>query len=363
MTRILHIVPQVPPAVCGIGDYAWLLAQALRDEHDIHSSLLSAGTNWTKPEGVAEFPLYRLPELTTQALVNFVIARPGEFDALVLHMSSYGYQKRGVPMWLASGWRQLSQMTSRPRLITMFHELFASGPASSSAFWLKPLQQHVLRIIAQSSDSLRTNREAYAEWLRQLSKLKSAKVTAMPVFSNLGEPKLLLSWLEREPAMALFASGSHSGQSPDCMVQKAMNVCRRLGLKRLHLIGGNEITVKRDSILEVVRHGFMSASSVSRLLLSCRMAYTAYHSEYLAKSGIVAAFAAHGLVLITQGKASILPDGLEDKKNVFHEEFLCKNLPAQAELERTGGALRQWYETHSIVATAEDYSREIQRKE
>lgn len=56
MKRVLHVVPRVPPAVCGIGDYAWLLAQALRDGHDIHSSFLSAGTNWTPPQGETEFP-------------------------------------------------------------------------------------------------------------------------------------------------------------------------------------------------------------------------------------------------------------------------------------------------------------------
>ncbi len=360
MTRILHIVPQVPPAVCGIGDYAWLLAQALRDEHDIHSSLLSAGTNWTKPEGVAEFPLYRLPELTTQALVNFVIARPGEFDALVLHMSSYGYQKRGVPMWLASGWRQLSQMPPRPRLITMFHELFASGSASSSAFWLKPLQQHILRVIARSSDGVRTNREAYAVWLRGASARKTSPIVAMPVFSNLGEPAHLPPWSERELAMVMLAWGIHSGEGLDAVLRRATSLGSRLGMKRLHLIGGKPVQVPQDLDLEVEHHGFMNVADFSALLASCRLAYTAYSPQHFGKSGLMAAFAAHGLAVITQGREPILPDGLRSGVNVVHESMLqAEAVVDPLELEKLGTALRVWYDGHSLKKNATSYVAQL----
>ena len=62
MIRVLQILPRVPPAVCGIGDYAWGIARKLRNEHGIHSSFLAAGTTWTQPVGETEFPVFRLPE-------------------------------------------------------------------------------------------------------------------------------------------------------------------------------------------------------------------------------------------------------------------------------------------------------------
>jgi len=360
MIRILHIVPQVPPAVCGIGDYAWLLAQALRDEHDIQSSFLSAGTNWTKPEGVTEFPVYRLAELTTRALVNFVAARPGEFDAIVLHMSSYGYQKRGVPGWLASGWRQLSQMNPRPRLITMFHELFASGSASSSAFWLQPLQQHVLRIIARASDGLRTNREAYADWVRGVSAKKTPHVVAMPVFSNLGEPLHLPAWNERELSMTMLSWGIHSGEGLDVVVRKAASLGGRLGMKRLHLIGGKPVQVPQDLDLDVKHHGFMNVADFSALLASCRLAYTAYSPQHFGKSGLMAAFAAHGLAVITQGREPILPDGLKSGVNVVHELMLqAEEVVDPLQLEKLGTALRVWYDGHSLKKNAASYALQM----
>lgn len=362
MIRVLHLLPRVPPAVCGIGDYAWLLAQALRDTHGIHSSFLSAGTDWTKPEGDTEFPVFRLPELTAKALVEFVVARKHEFQAVVLHMSPYGYQKRAVPYWLASGWQQLSQMPGRPRLITMFHELYASSSMRSSAFWLKPLQKWVLRTVARASDGLRTNRQGYADWLERELGGKDGAVTVMPVFSNLGEPEVLPAWEAREPSMALFAWGIHSGESLDTVVGKAAAWGRHLGIKRLHLIGCKERVDGFGLGIEVVRHGFMEASAVSALLSSCRMAYTAYSPEHFGKSTLMAAFAAHGLAVIVQGRQASLPDGLSDGINILNESTIsAEGVPAAAKLEVLGTALRRWYDQHSLQRNAESYADQIQR--
>lgn len=353
--KILQILPRVPPAVCGIGDYGWLLARELRDAHDIHSTFLAAGTSWTQPEGETEFPVHRLLERSTEALVAFVESRKNDFDAVVLHMSPYGFQKRAVPLWLARAWRRLTHLPGRPRLLTMFHELYASGPVTSSAFWLQPLQKQVLRTVARASDALRTNRQAYAEWLK---KAAGSKVTVMPVFSTLGEPKVLPPWEEREPAMAMFGWGIHSGESLEAVTRKALACCQRLGFKRLHLIGGPGTAEPGVAGVEIVRHGFMEAAAMSRLLTSSRAAYTAYHPRYFGKSTLVAAFAAHGLLLITQGTSPVLPDGLELGRHVLHESLLDAAW-GQEWLETISHALRQWYDEHSLARTAMSYADQL----
>jgi len=360
MMRILQILPRVPPATCGIGDYAWGIARRLRDKHEIESGFLSAGTSWTQPVGETEFPVFRLPQLTAQALGDFMTARAGEYDAVVLHMSPYGYQKRGVPIWLASGWQRIARMPRRPRLITMFHELYASGSMRSSAFWLQPLQKWVLRAVAKASDGLRTNRQGYAGWLERELGLKEGAVTVMPVFSNFGEPAELPSWENREPAMAVFAWGIHSGESLDSVVGKAAAWGRRFGIERLHLIGCKEPVDEAGLGLEVVRHGFMEASAVSALLSSCRMAYTAYSPEHFGKSTLMAAFAAHGLVVITQGQHTRLPDGLIDGVNVLNESTLMP--PGTSDVthfEVLSAAFKRWYDHHSLNQNAESLRRQI----
>lgn len=362
MIRVLQILPRVPPAVCGIGDYAWGIARKLRDEHGIHSSFLAAGTTWTQPVGETEFPVFRLPELSAKALVEFVAARKDGFQAVVLHLSPYGYQKRAVPFWLASGWRQLSRLPGRPRLITMFHELYASGSMRSSAFWLQPLQKWVLRTVARASDGLRTNRQGYADWLQGISGLKTTQVEVMPVYSNFGEPEVLPSWNEREAAMALFCWGIHSGESLEAVVRKAAAHCQRFGLRRLHLMGCKQEPEPDQAQVEYVRHGFLEAAALSRLLLSCRMAYTAYSPLHLGKSTLVAAFAAHGLVMITQGKSAALPDGLNDGLNVLNESSLEGHLMQAAEpMAGIGASLRRWYDQHSLDQNAQSYASQIKR--
>lgn len=362
MIRVLQILPRVPPAVCGIGDYAWGIARKLRNEHGIQTSFLAAGTTWTQPVGETEFPVFRLPELKAKALVGFVEARKDDFQAVVLHLSPYGYQKRAVPIWLASGWQQLSQMPGRPRLITMFHELYATGSMRSSAFWLQPLQKWVLRTVARASDGLRTNRQGYADWLLGIAGLKTAQVEVMPVYSNFGEPEVLPSWNEREAAMALFCWGIHSGESLETVVRKAVAHCQRFGLRRLHLIGCKQELEPGQAHVEYVRHGFLEAAALSRLLLSCRMAYTAYSPEHLAKSTLVAAFAAHGLATITQGKSAALPDVLKDGVTVLNESpLLMEDTPGVEEIEKIGGALRHWYDQHSLDQHAQSYAAQIKR--
>ncbi len=357
--KILQITPRVPPAVCGVGDYAWLLAQALRDEHDIHSSFLSAGTIWTKPVGGTEFPVFRLPELTATALLDFIAFRTGEFEAIVLHMSPYGYQKRGVPFWLAAAWRQLSRMEAAPRLITMFHELYASGPLSSSAFWLQPMQKWVLRIVAQVSDGIRTNRESYAEWLRYLPGLKHADVTIMPVFSNFGEPAKVLPAQSREPRIVMFASGMHGGADAEKNIRMVAELAKRLGMHELHVIGGKALE-HTDNNLKVLSHSYMPAADISKLLISARMAFTDYHPQFMAKSGVLAGYAAHSLSVITPAPAGELPDGLAaGRELVCLSDCMAHSPLDKIDIESTGACLHRWYEGHSLAATAASYAQQL----
>jgi hypothetical protein len=359
MTNLLQILPRVPPAVCGIGDYAWGIARGLRDDHAIHSQFLSAGTSWSVPQCETEFPVSRVSSLTASSLVDFVQGQQ-EVDAIVLHMSSYGYQKRAVPLWMASAWQRLARFPQRPRMIAMFHELYASGPVRSSAFWLQPLQKWVLRRLARASDALRTNRQSYADWLLGVPGLQTNQVEVMPVHSNFGEPELLPSLKQREPAMAMFASGIHSGESMETVLGRAAACCRRFGLSRLHLIGWKKDIDETGLGVEVVRHGFLEATEISRLLLNCRMAYTAYSPLHFGKSGVVAAFAAHGLVVITQGRSPELPDGLEDGRNVLHEASLSERQSPTAEgLDLIGRNLRTWYDAHSLAANVRSYAAQI----
>jgi hypothetical protein len=358
--QVLQILPKVPPAVCGVGDYAWALARCLQDDLGIHSRFLCGGTTWQEPAGQTEFPVHRLPGLTASQLLNFLNPRMHEFSSVILHMSSYGFQKRGVPLWLTSAWEKLALMPERPRLLTMFHELAASGPATSSAFWLRPLQQWVMRRIARASDGLRTNREGYAAWLRSVPGMEGRDVLVMPVFSNFGEPSILPAWQEREAAMSMFGWGIFSGESLAATISRAAAHCRRLGLSRLHVLGGGVLPEVETPGVEVRGHGFMAAADISRLMLSCRVGYSAYNPEYFGKSTLMAAFASHGLAVICQGRRAKLEDGLQDGVHLLNETTLertadVSKLPWAAMAD----ALKGWYDRHSLALNAASYADQL----
>ena len=352
MNRLLQILPRVPPAVCGVGDYAWNLALALEQHEGISSRFLSAGTTWTDPGPAAtRFPVHRLARLSAKALLDWVRGHAAEFDAILLHLSPYGFQKRAVPFWLAAAVRRLAQTRGLPPLITYFHELFASGPPTSSTFWLQPLQKRVLRHIARGSSARLTNRQAYADWLDEHPGARATEV--IPVFSNLGELANPPALADRPPAMLLFASSNHSGEPVEALIQRAGHWARAFGLDRLHVIGRLANPPPRMERVTLECHGYLAAEQASALLAGSRLGFTAYNPAYLAKSGFFASQAAHGMVVIAQGRATNLPDGLIHGVHLLNESQLDPSaLPDAQALQKLASSLHAWYRFHDLRATA-----------
>src|SRR5207302_4436653 len=155
--EIVQIVPYLPPAISGVGDYAILLARELQSSHGISSRfvLVSDERSLETPD---DFPVSVIGRRTA-SLIEALHGR----NVVCLHYVGYGYQKRGYPAWLARGLRTWKRENGTCNLVTMFHEIFATGKIWNSSFWLSRLQRRVARSIANTSDSLLTNRHAYAE--------------------------------------------------------------------------------------------------------------------------------------------------------------------------------------------------------
>lgn len=152
MPTILHLVPRLPPLTDGVGDYARQLAQALRREGGLDSAFLVADPAWQGDARLDGCPVHRLPARTAAALAGALNAAGG--DAVLLHYVGYGYHPRGVPRWLLAGltaWRRGGSgqreraLAAPPPLLTLFHELWSSGPPWSSVFYLGWLQRRLAR--------------------------------------------------------------------------------------------------------------------------------------------------------------------------------------------------------------------------
>jgi hypothetical protein len=89
-------------------------------------------------------------------------------------------------------------------LVTIFHELYASGRPWQSAFWLSPLQKHIARRILNLSSLAITPTDLYRKRLSRLREDSAIKITAMPVFSNVGEPSCVAPPCTRSAAAVVF---------------------------------------------------------------------------------------------------------------------------------------------------------------
>src|SRR5262249_25616277 len=131
-----------------------------------------------------------VPKRKAQILADTLQLLSAETDAraVVLHFSGYGYQERGVPVWLVQGFRIWNRRAGRVPLLTIFHELYATGQPWQSAFWLSPLQREIARSILNLSSAAITTTDLYSKRLSEWRDGNASKITAIPVFSNVGEP-------------------------------------------------------------------------------------------------------------------------------------------------------------------------------
>ncbi len=180
MTCATHIVPQFAPVIDGVGDYALGLARNLRGLHGINSRFIVCDPQWT---GSAEVDGFAVAGPGTFRNTGLASALQGS-DTAILHYVGYGYHPRGTPVWLADGVEEWKAGGGR-RLLTVFHEIWSSGPPWRRVFYSAPLQKRLaLRILAASDHAVASTQWAF----RLLEGAKPGGVSLLPIPSSLPPP-------------------------------------------------------------------------------------------------------------------------------------------------------------------------------
>ncbi len=336
--KLLQIVPRQLNSRCGVTNYATILGNELRRQHAIDSEYLVAG-HCGKQSNALDVKTSVIYQQNHVELVEAIEST--ECDIALLQFSNYGYHRRGVPRWLDYGLR-----SRRFPLITMFHELFASGPITSSSFWLSPWMKATVRSIKASSDHCVTNRDLSAEWL-------GGRPPVVPVFSNLGEMRTFVPFDQRQNWIAFFP---YQAVNDKAYWRGLHEAARRLQPDLLVALGNYDEPLPNSiENCRVRRVGVLAAAEVSELMSTCRFGYLSYPPLYLGKSGILACFAAHGCSVLTSKSLHTLSEGLE-----FGKHFPTLSQTIQEEdHEPFGFALREWYRGHDVAETANTFARII----
>ncbi len=273
-TGALQVVPHLPPPEEGVGSFALALGAALFQKARLEARVLDAST------------LLQSKAALAAALANET--------TVLLHYANYGYERRGCPGWLIEGLARWKRSAPERRLVTVYHELYASGPPWRSSFWLGPQQRRLASRLLTLSDAAVTSLELQARILRRWR--PDAHIDVAPVFSTVGEPAAVWPLAERPRRLIVFGGSGARGRAWTERRADLLATCRALQLAEIWDVGPPAGAPVRLDGLPVRELGVIPPGEVSARLLDGCAGFAAYPSAFLGKSTAFAAYCAHGLL-------------------------------------------------------------------
>lgn len=357
---VTSIITRLPPAIDGVGDYALNLALRLRKDFDIETHFIVGDPTWTGATEIEGFLINQVSGCSANALLSLLPSNSQQPVTVLLHYVNYGYAKRGCPIWLVDGLQRWRSASVDRSVVTMFHETYASGPPWTSSFWLSPLQRNLAARVARLSDRCLTSREGYAKRLYELSLGKQTQIPTLPVFSNLGEPDGVPPLAERDRRVVVFGSPSNRLRVYRESFAELELTCQRLGIKEILDIGPSDnLTLSAVNGVPVVQIGQRSAAEISSILLNSIAGFFDYNPDFLAKSGIFAAYCAHGLLPVSPQCSTLPGDGIEAGKHYWMPNGSTTGLKELQDLQAIADHAYTWYQTHNLSVQARVFFRHL----
>jgi hypothetical protein len=356
MQIILSIVPRLPPAIDGVGDYAWLLSKSLADRHQIATQFITCdpllepvGKNLDSDS--KDLHQIQLSHRSTDALLT-ALDRFANIDTLLLQYVGYGYAKRGCPLWLLAALTKWRKSKSSRRLVIMFHEVYASSRLPwNSQFWTSPIQQKIARDLINLSDELLTNSQTFAATIGRLSSKHDGRISIVPIFSNIGECPNPLPLKERNPWLVTFGNSGFRSSIYTNSLDQLTTVCQQLAIAEIYDIGHNSAEIVRQIPgVKVNSMGILPATEISQLFQMARIGFINYPIPYISKSGIFAAYASHGLCSVFDRQN--LGDNLDGVGLNEHYWAVGQGTAIDLDLAQSiADNAHRWYERHNLART------------
>jgi len=338
--EVVQIVPRLPPPAEGVGSFAEGLAAALAAGPGVpmSSRLLAAGPG--APGSVRE----------AGAFASRLEREAGD-SPILLHYVGYGYEPRGCPRWLVDALAAWKASGKGRRLVTLFHEVYASGPPWRSSFWLSPAQRRLAARLSLLSDGRVTSLAHYRSLIERLA--PGARVAVLPVFSTVGEPAEAPPLAARARRLVIFggpgarmrAYGRNSGRLESAIERLEIEEILDVGPP-----GSSDATPPRSLAGRHVRClGELPAAEAGGLLSGSIAGFAAYPPRFLPKSTVFAACCAHGMLPLCAAPGQ--GEGEADVLDVppFWEPACGEDLQAVADRARA------WYRPHRAAAHADLY--------
>jgi len=343
LNTILQIVPNVPGGLDGVGDYALTVAAKLRSETGFTTVFATPGiSSATDVHGFQVLPLNQLAG--------------AEFDHVILQYVNYGYQKRGVPLGLLSVLHELRRQ-HRGKLLTVFHELYGSGPFWGSAFWLQPFQIHLAKSIARLSDECIVSNENFSADLQR--RVPTAKIRVHPTPSGLEEPPLTNEQIaRRDPHQWVIVGGTVLAErSLRSFARAFQSIPESIIPHALLVLGGNENSATRSLLNSFkIKSDYrpqVSSTDASEILRTCSCMWIDYFHRpdmetcVALKSSAFAAACAHAVIPVFPHRGSPISVEGDRLPGPFFVDPNDNNVPTAEDRPKIAANIYEWYQRHS----------------
>lgn len=311
MNTIVHIAPQLPPAIDGVGDYCWHVTKNWPEANTRFHFVVLHGAEKTRGAhrdvSVEEFQPGALREALEASGARTV----------VLHYVGYAYQPKGIPVWLPTELERWRCEDSARRLATMFHEMYATSSPLRSPFWVKPWAQQIIRRLVQTSDAWVTSCERYFNWLVNEFDADAQRGTLLPIASNVPtapeafEERLWPLQFGRKLRVAIFGLPNTRLWALERHHRLLAALVRAQLIETIQLIGKSDFSARHlkqlRSFQQIIGGEWLNefdlpSAQVADALAACDIGFVANDASTLTKSGVFAAMASNGLVCIASSQ-------------------------------------------------------------
>jgi hypothetical protein len=348
---ILQIIPHARKAGDGVASYAEILGTRIHERHHARSIFIvnhNESFNASESNDIISID----DEISLDHLINSDVKITG----IIIHYSGYGYHPLGFPFWLFGFVKRLkNRIQGSIRVVGVMHEIHSGIRPLRKASLLVPLQALASRLIAFVSDSVIVTNQHYESILLSMA-VSREKLVQTPVFSNLGEPSDI-SNAPQVRRLAIIGNNVDYGAEP-LTDTRFIRFLAQMEIEEIFDIGRREKQVPAESgCVKITSHGFLSDTEVSAKLKECvfgLMPYPRYGAHLAGKSGLIAAYAAHGVVPVMWTSGKPPSDGLlhNQTMTILGDDYpIAPMTNAQIDAMRQG--VFHWYASHSASRTAD----------
>lgn len=264
-------------------------------------------------------------------------------DAILLHYVGYAYHIRGAPLWLIPFIKAVLRQSPNTRLITMFHELFATGKPWESSYWFSPLQRLVAHELSKLSHLRFASTTHAADWLSSISKPFQPQPVVLPICSTIGEPPEITAYTNRLPIAIVFNGGGPWREVLRANGAKILTLLRSMGIHRIVQMGSIPGPFVSEAGTECEQLGPQPAEVVCKTLSKAAISVVAYPSWLTEKSTLLAACAVNGTPVLIFDKDGAWRLHLSKDRKPSFEAVQKDEVPQQKDLVSSSSANCGWY--------------------